>query len=128
MQSAKIPSLFKNIKSFVFLKRENSFPFCVWQNPNKVADLKQRSTAMNKWFDSPVVKPELRSAYLRTRALLERVDSNPDARVGALEDLIERLLGLAENRCAVCGAPMDRLAGDHCSQQCFNDERVRESY
>ncbi len=83
---------------------------------------------MSKWFDSPAVEPELKSAYLRTKALVEQADSNPEHRLGYLEDLVERLLGLAENRCAECGAPIDRLAGSYCSEQCASAETVRNSY
>jgi hypothetical protein len=83
---------------------------------------------MNKWFDSPAVDPELKSAYLRTRALLEQVNSNPEHRLGAFEDLVERLLRLAENRCAECGAPIPSLAGTYCSEQCADAKEVQNLY
>jgi len=83
---------------------------------------------MSKWFDSPAVEPELKAAYERTLALVKQADSNPEHRLGALENLVEKLLRLAENRCAECGAPIDRLAGDYCCEQCANAEAIRNSY
>ena len=83
---------------------------------------------MNKWFDSPAVEPELKSAFLQTKALLDQADSNPEHRLGRLEDLVERILRLAENRCDECGAPISRLAGSYCSEQCSSAELARNSY
>lgn len=71
------------------------------------------------WLGSPAVEPDLKVAVERTLSSCGQADSDPELRLGLLLDLIERLLGLAENRCAECGAPIDRLAGSWCSESCF---------
>ena len=84
---------------------------------------------MRKWFESPAVGAELKSAYKQTRALLINSNSASEHRLGALEDLVEQFLRLAENRCLVCGAPIHYLAEDSCEQQECEAEIVnRELY
>ncbi len=84
---------------------------------------------MRKWFESPAVGAELKSAYKQTRALLANPNSTSEQRLGRLEDLVERLLRLAENRCSECGAPIHYLAKDSCcSQECEAEVVNRELY
>lgn len=81
-----------------------------------------------KWFDSPAVGAELKFAYWQTRALIINSNST-EHRLGALEDLVERLLRLAENRCSGCGAPIHYLAKDSCcSQECEAEVVNRDLY
>ena len=84
---------------------------------------------MRKWFESSAVGAELKSAYKQTRALLANSNSSSEHRLGALENLVERLLRLAENRCPECGAPTHYLAKDSCcSQECEAEIVNRELY
>ncbi len=81
-----------------------------------------------KWFESPAVDPELKAAYARTLALVGQVDSVPEQRLGALEDLVEWLRRLAESWCVVCGAPIRSEVGEYCSEQCRVTAETRNLY
>lgn len=81
-----------------------------------------------KWFESPAVDPELKAAYLRTTALIGQTDSVPEQRLGALEDLVERLRRLAESWCVVCGAPIRSEDGEYCSEQCRVSAETKSLY
>lgn len=79
------------------------------------------------WVDSPVVEQKLKNLVERAWVLASRPDSEPSERTESLLELIEALLNKAENRCAVCGAPINRLQGDWCSEACYNaDEAIAQ--